>query len=230
MKITVVSLLLLVCSVSSEETTTKEQPQDIGAVVRELTAWLVQKEVEISSLQRENQEQAAKLANQEAEIEKLKQQLPFGSGFQQVAFSASLSAQGALTLGPFGTPTILIFKHVVTNIGNAYNPNTGVFTVPVRGVYHFEWHIGVIAEPSHGSDAVLIKNTVPTFNTYEYQMSGYGSSSQGVNLLLEPGDILFLRIWPGSKIYDNDVHQTTFSGHLLFTMNEGNNSSLSANV
>uniref|UniRef100_A0A3Q3KGB5 C1q domain-containing protein n=1 Tax=Monopterus albus TaxID=43700 RepID=A0A3Q3KGB5_MONAL len=218
MKITVVSLLLLVCSVSSEETTTKEQPQDIGAVVRELTAWLVQKEVEISSLQRENQVTAEPVFS-----------LNFLS-VQQVAFSASLSAQGALTLGPFGTPTILIFKHVVTNIGNAYNPNTGVFTVPVRGVYHFEWHIGVIAEPSHGSDAVLIKNTVPTFNTYEYQMSGYGSSSQGVNLLLEPGDILFLRIWPGSKIYDNDVHQTTFSGHLLFTMNEGNNSSLSANV
>ena len=44
---------------------------------------------------------------------------------KQVAFSASLLASGHGTLGPFNTHTNLVFRHVVSNIGNAYNPNTG---------------------------------------------------------------------------------------------------------
>uniref|UniRef100_A0A671V8B5 C1q domain-containing protein n=1 Tax=Sparus aurata TaxID=8175 RepID=A0A671V8B5_SPAAU len=44
---------------------------------------------------------------------------------KQVAFSASLFTSGSGTLGPFNTHTPLVFRHVVTNIGNAYNPNTG---------------------------------------------------------------------------------------------------------
>ncbi len=44
---------------------------------------------------------------------------------KQVAFSASLLASGSETLGPFNTYTPLVFRYVVTNIGNAYNPNTG---------------------------------------------------------------------------------------------------------
>lgn len=44
---------------------------------------------------------------------------------KQVAFSASLLASGEATVGPFNTNTPLVFRHVVTNIGDAYSPNTG---------------------------------------------------------------------------------------------------------
>ncbi|CAK6984209.1 uncharacterized protein LOC128365440, partial [Scomber scombrus] len=43
---------------------------------------------------------------------------------KQVAFSASLLASGYGHVGPFNTQTALVFRHVVTNIGKAYNPNT----------------------------------------------------------------------------------------------------------
>lgn len=47
------------------------------------------------------------------------------SFLQQVAFSAALSASGELRVGPSNDYTTLVYKHVMSNIGNAYNPLTG---------------------------------------------------------------------------------------------------------
>lgn len=41
----------------------------------------------------------------------------------KVAFSAGLGYTG--TYGPLNTEVVLIFSNVITNIGNAYSPNTG---------------------------------------------------------------------------------------------------------
>ncbi|GAA6226185.1 complement C1q-like protein 2 [Lates japonicus] len=219
MKITVfLLLLLLVCSVSTDQTTPEANkeiqqplPQDVHDLLKELAASVAQQKVEITFLKIENQAQAAKLEKQETEITKLNQQVEV----KQVAFTVSLSAEGEITVGPFDTLSTLIFKHVVTNIGNAYNQNTGVFTAPVRGAYHFEFYIG-----AHGfvTAAVLVKNTEQIFLAYEQQSSGYGTSSSGATLLLEAGDTVFLQLWPQTKMYDNRHHHTTFSGRLLFTM------------
>ena len=45
---------------------------------------------------------------------------------RRVSFSASLVTSGDETFGPFNKPTTLIYRHVITNTGSAYNPYTGV--------------------------------------------------------------------------------------------------------
>ncbi|XP_051256824.1 uncharacterized protein LOC127363909 isoform X2 [Dicentrarchus labrax] len=207
MKITVIfPLLLLVCSGSTDQNkqiaNQQPCPQDINAVLREMTATLTQQKFEMRLLQRENKEHAAKLERQESElkkqetelkkqetelekqetelkkqeteVDKLKQQLKVG----QVAFSASLLATGSGYVGPFPRHTTLIFKHVDTNIGKAYNPDTGIFTAPVRGAYHFEWYIGTYGG-HQASAAVLVKNSQLIFTAYEHQTSGYGTTAMG---------------------------------------------------
>lgn len=44
---------------------------------------------------------------------------------KRLAFSASFLALTPGDFGPFNTHTTLVFRHVVTNIGSAYNPHTG---------------------------------------------------------------------------------------------------------
>uniref|UniRef100_A0A3P9DEB4 Complement C1q-like protein 4 n=1 Tax=Maylandia zebra TaxID=106582 RepID=A0A3P9DEB4_9CICH len=212
-------LLLLVCSFSADETETAGQqpcPQDIHAVLRELTASLAVQNERITVLQRENQEQAGKLKtelqNQRTEANQMKQQ----QHVTQVAFSASLLEQGYGDTGPFNGRTTLIFKHVVTNIGNAYNPYTGIFTAPVRGAYHFDWK--VLGRDSTHTGAYLFRNEEKIFFAYETQSTGWPSASNGASVLLEVGDQVSVRLWAGSRIYDNTEHHTTFSGHLIFTM------------
>ncbi|KAK7880136.1 hypothetical protein WMY93_033203 [Mugilogobius chulae] len=239
-------LLLLLCSPSGaelqdneiseqrqagpESVNVPEQPQpypsNLDAVLRDMSAALAEHRVRIQQLQDVNQEQAAKLRELEfktRDMDSQQQALGFASynkslKIGQVAFSASLVASGEQHLGPYNTHTTLFFKHVVTNIGNAYSPNTGVFTAPVRGAYHFEIYVHGLPHFSHPSAAVLVKNGEHIFMAYEHQSFGSATSANGVTLLLETGDVVFVRQWQNSRIYDNYNHHTTFSGHLLFPM------------
>uniref|UniRef100_A0A3P9QI96 C1q domain-containing protein n=1 Tax=Poecilia reticulata TaxID=8081 RepID=A0A3P9QI96_POERE len=152
--------------------------------------------------------------NTENQVEVLKREREV----KQVAFSASLMASGSGHIGPFNTHTPLVFRHVVANIGNAYNPNTGFFIAPVRGAYHFEFHLYGVGHASYPTAAVLVRNGNNIVIAYEHQASYYVNPSNGATLLLETGDVVFLRQWQNSRIYDSENHPTTFSGHLLFTM------------
>ncbi|XP_028277035.1 complement C1q-like protein 2 isoform X2 [Parambassis ranga] len=243
MKTTVMFLLCLLAGSDSKNLTEEEKevlaqqveylqpcPLDIHAVLRVMAASLAAQKEEIKSLQRQNtenleklntestqlrkqlQEQVTNLEKQKTETDQLKQQLQA----KQVAFSASLITEGSLTVGPFNTYTTVIFKHVVTNIGNAYSPHTGIFTAPVRGLYHFEWHLcGSGPDPT---GAVLVRNSEHIFNAYEQQTSQHTTTSNGATLQLNPGDQVFVRLWQNCKLIDSYNHHNTFSGHLLFTM------------
>uniref|UniRef100_A0A3P9QI55 C1q domain-containing protein n=1 Tax=Poecilia reticulata TaxID=8081 RepID=A0A3P9QI55_POERE len=136
----------------------------------------------------------------------------FSSSVRQVAFSASLMASGGGDIGPFNAYTSLIFRNVVSNIGNAYNPSTGFFTAPVRGVYHFNYHIYGHGHSSHGSGAVLVKNGEFIYMAYEHQTTLGANSANTVTMLLEVGDVVYLLQRSNTRIFDDQLHYTTFSG------------------
>ncbi|XP_061563613.1 complement C1q-like protein 2 isoform X3 [Cololabis saira] len=173
-------------------------------------------------------EQAAKLAEQAAELLTIKSRanttenhvnaLTRKGEVKPVAFSALLVASGSETVGPFNAQTNLIFRRVITNVGNAYNSYTGFFTAPVRGAYHFEFYLHGHGHPSHATAASLVKNGDPVVTAHEHQSSLSVNPANAVTLLLEVGDVVFVRQWQNTRIFDNGNFHTTFSGNLLFIM------------
>ncbi|XP_031160164.1 complement C1q subcomponent subunit B-like [Sander lucioperca] len=149
-----------------------------------------------------------KLADSETQIQELK-----NKESTKVVFSAA-SGGGDTATGPFNTDTTLVFRRVITNIGGAYSPFTGIFTAPVAGVYYFTmfYHAG----GAHYSGLNLIKNNEDIVKTSDHPSSSDPSDNGGnaAFLQLQPGDTVFVRLATNNFIWGTDYH-TTFSGFLV---------------
>ncbi|KAG9283505.1 complement C1q-like protein 2, partial [Astyanax mexicanus] len=133
---------------------------------------------------------------------------------RKVVFSASLSGGETANHGPYSTDVTLVYKHVFINIGNAYNPVTGIFTAPARGVYEFKIYVfGYSGRPVSVS---LQKNGHHVTAAHAFQDQHDVNSSKGVSLLLEVGDVVCVKVRANAWVFDNTFHHTTFSGQMLF--------------
>nr|XP_020473006.1 uncharacterized protein LOC109970047 isoform X2 [Monopterus albus] len=180
-----------------------EAPTEVG-----VEAELKILQASLKQLQTENEGVKERLEATERELKAIKD-------VPKVAFAVSLGDNG-LQKTTTGS-RVLIYKVVLTNIGEAYNSETGVFTAPVRGVYYIRFTAN--APTNFPMSAVLYKNNAVQLIVHE-QPSGEGSdtASNGAALLLERGDTLSIRLWDNTQIWDNDNHHSTFSGFLLFPM------------
>ncbi|XP_076135701.1 complement C1q-like protein 4 [Alosa pseudoharengus] len=162
------------------------------------------------------------LTRLQAQVEELKDRLTIAEkelkevkDVPKVAFSASLGGNGGVEAGSFYKK--LIYKDVITNIGEAYNKETGMFTVPVRGVYYVRMTANGPTDKT--LSAVLYKGYETLLIVHE-QPSGEGSdtASNGATFLLEKGDQLQVKLWPNTQIWDNSNRHSTITAFLLYPM------------
>ncbi|KAK2900720.1 hypothetical protein Q8A67_008835 [Cirrhinus molitorella] len=138
----------------------------------------------------------------------------------KVAFSASLSTlkDGFQFIGPYTQTTTLVYKNAITNIGNAYNNNSGIFTAPVKGVYFFNFVVFNPHDISTGVKLLKNGNVVVTATDNPPKQDTEDTTFNSVSLILEQGDHIYLQLMENCRVYTDKGRRNTFSGHLLFTM------------
>ncbi|ROJ30467.1 Complement C1q-like protein 2 [Anabarilius grahami] len=202
----------------AEASTDRQQYCDLGipdihAALRELTATVTEQKEKNRALETQLRDEMNK---KDEEISSQVEELRKENRDRGIAFSASLLESGEGYTGPFTTEITLTYRNVITNIGNAYNPITGIFTAPLKGAYMFRISVYGIAPPS--AVAGIVKNGKQVVIAHEYQPHGELNASNGVVLILEVGDVVYVRLWSGRRIYDDHNNRNTFSGFLLFPL------------
>ncbi|XP_048014589.1 complement C1q-like protein 4 [Megalobrama amblycephala] len=123
---------------------------------------------------------------------------------------------GSGYIGPFTTAITLTYRNVFTNIGNAYNPITGIFTAPLKGAYMFR--VSAFGHAPTIASAAIVKNGQHVVAAFDHQAQNDLNSSNGVVLILEVGDVVYVRLWNGKRLFDNASNHNSFSGYLLFPL------------
>ncbi|XP_026766162.3 complement C1q-like protein 2 [Pangasianodon hypophthalmus] len=177
----------------------------------DLEARLMSNKKEIASLKKENATQASELLAMKSELERMKKE---NAERPKVAFSAGLAAGQK---GPFNTETTLIYSKVISNIGGAYNPHTGVFTAPIKGVYYIRFTGAAYNTDNHNMGINMYKNSQLLLHLGESNRDGHlRHVSSGLVLELEAGDVVYLRLFANYALYDDALLRNTFSGFLIF--------------
>ncbi|CAC5359430.1 unnamed protein product [Mytilus coruscus] len=125
----------------------------------------------------------------------------------KVAFHARLTSH--VTLGSAQT---VIFDHVITNIGKAYNQHTGHFTAPFNGIYFFACtFLQSGGTPLH---LQMVQNSSEISRGHA-QRGGAVAGSMSAVIYLHKGDVVKVRHYPdlGSQTIYGDW--SFFTGYLL---------------
>uniref|UniRef100_A0A8C6TRA9 C1q domain-containing protein n=1 Tax=Neogobius melanostomus TaxID=47308 RepID=A0A8C6TRA9_9GOBI len=106
-----------------------------------------------------------------------------------------------------------------TNLGNGYNPVTGFFTAPVKGVYSFSFTSFFWGEASKTSGGSLYHNRKKVVSWHHNVNVNHATSgSNSAVLMLNAGDKVNVYLWAGRTIADNVNKYSSFSGFLLYTL------------
>ncbi|KAK3586785.1 hypothetical protein CHS0354_016960 [Potamilus streckersoni] len=132
---------------------------------------------------------------------------------KRVAFYTTLST----TISNLGEHHPIICNTVITNIGAAYHPHTGIFIAPLDGVYVF--HVSAMSEPRKWRFFELVKDgdimqlILPdALNIHSHQ-----TDSHTAVLQLQQGNEVWLRT---GQLASGEIHGnglSSFAGWLLYS-------------
>ncbi|XP_063408911.1 uncharacterized protein LOC134692393 [Mytilus trossulus] len=135
----------------------------------------------------------------------------------RMAFLAGLSKP----ITSLGSHQAINYDLVLTNEGQAYDSLRGHMVAPVRGLYLVS--ACVFVDPNNYLALDLFKNGQLISNFFPDGRGGhYDSESKTLPLVLEKGDIVWMRTHPGSEGHALPAHggslYNSFSGVLLYEM------------
>ncbi|CAG2230799.1 unnamed protein product [Mytilus edulis] len=115
---------------------------------------------------------------------------------ERPAFTASLT-----TTKPIHSNEVVKFDKVWLNMGNAYNPITGVFTAPINGLYF----VSSTVRATHSAylHCRLWKNNQPTLSLFG---TNYSTGTINMVMPLKKGDIIYIK-------HDERVGETILGAH-----------------
>lgn len=133
----------------------------------------------------------------------------------------ALSTESELKcFGPFRDDVLITYKHIFLNMGDHYDINTGIFTVPRSGVYNLALTIYSDAGAPGNTLAAcgsLQVNGQMLSSPRELNMEDHEDSATIVIAVqLKAGDKVSVNLPIGCFLCDNNSHYNTFSGFLLY--------------
>ncbi|BFZ22929.1 hypothetical protein BsWGS_25968 [Bradybaena similaris] len=125
-----------------------------------------------------------------------------------VGFSVTMKEITSVTPGQ-----MVKYNNVITNVGNHYDPDTGVFTAPRTGYYMF--HIHAITNGPAAFWFQLVHNGIARVNCHGFNAWAMGGNS--VLLHVMAGESVYVRaVHLTGNVYDHATeHYTTFCGVMV---------------
>ncbi|KAK7884133.1 hypothetical protein WMY93_027256 [Mugilogobius chulae] len=191
-----------------EQKSTQDQLKSNQEELKSTRDELNSTKLELQQHQSELEALRSQLSQTESRVSKMEAKLE-----PKVAFSVGLTANGHI--GPFNVDTTVVYQNVYFNMGQAYNPVTGVFTAPVKGVYFFTFKAfnyggGNTALRMYHNQTCLLEN----WGYFSSHM--YYSNTRIIQM--EKGDVLYMKLAPNKQLYDDTGNYNSLSGFLLFTV------------
>lgn len=128
-----------------------------------------------------------------------------------VAFTAKLNTAHST---PYH-PGVLKLVDVVVNEGDAYSPDTGIFTCPLGGLYHFTVHMSVNGR----AQCAIFKNGESLASVYHTSLPNNCSQVASVSSVvpLSEGDKVWVNLWGHGRheIIATEDNDTVFVGFHL---------------
>ncbi|XP_056439377.1 complement C1q-like protein 3 [Gadus chalcogrammus] len=133
----------------------------------------------------------------------------------RMAFTAAVGH----SLGPVPIDITVKYQMIISNMGNGYNPTTGIFTARVSGMYYFRYTMYNNVGPTPNSFMSLMKNGQRLVSTWDTTGDDSNDSASNAAVLqLEAGDDVYTLLYANRQIYDDVANYNTFSGFLLFPL------------
>ena len=127
-----------------------------------------------------------------------------------VAFTAGMTAYSPFRLG-----AIMVFHHVITNIGRGYSSGSRKFTAPRDGTYVFT--VTAVSYDSNHLRLDIVHDGVGKVRTMSENTVRYQTGNNLVVLELDRGDAVWTSVKriTGRGYATESVPLTTFSGFIL---------------